>query len=87
MIETTRQVGHTLGVTIAASVLGLVLPTGIALLSDVEARDFYLRGLQSSALVVVWIMLAGVGVAFRHRPPEAVRMAAVPQTTNSDGEA
>ena len=67
MIETTRQVGHTLGATVAASALGLVLPAGIALLSEAEAREFYFRGLQASALVVVWIILAGALVAFNHR--------------------
>ena len=67
MIETTRQVGHTLGATVAASALGLVLPAGIALLSESEAREFYFRGLQSAALVVVWIILAGALVAFNHR--------------------
>ena len=67
MIETTRQVGHTLGATVAASALGLVLPAGIALLSEAEAREFYFRGLQGSALVVVWIILAGALVAFNHR--------------------
>ena len=67
MIETTRQVGHTLGATVAASALGLVLPAGIALLSESEARDYYFQGLQASALVVVWIILAGALVAFNHR--------------------
>ncbi len=67
MIETTRQVGHTLGATVAASALGLVLPAGIALLSEAEAREFYFRGLQTSAMVVVWIILAGALVAFNHR--------------------
>ena len=67
MIETTRHVGHTLGATVAASALGLVMPAGIALLSEGEAREFYFRGLQTSALVVVWIILAGALVAFNHR--------------------
>ena len=67
MIETTRHVGHTLGATVAASALGLVMPAGIALLSEGEAREFYFQGLQTSAMVVVWIILAGALVAFNHR--------------------
>ncbi len=67
MIETTRQVGHTLGATAAASALGLALPAGIALLSEGEAQDYYFRGLQAAALVVVWIILAGAVVAFNHQ--------------------
>ena len=87
MIETTRQVGHTLGATVAASALGLVLPAGIALLSDAEARDFYFKGLQASALAVVWIILAGALVAFQHRPLKAVTGAPAPQSSGPAGDA
>ena len=83
MIETTRQVGHTLGATIAASALGLVLPAGIALLSDAESRDFYLRGFQAAALVVVWVILAGAVVAFKRRPAQTVESAPAPQSLGS----
>ncbi|MFB3092224.1 MAG: hypothetical protein ACE1ZD_03390, partial [Dehalococcoidia bacterium] len=83
MIETTRQVGHTLGATIAASALGLVLPAGIALLSDAESRDFYLRGFQAAALVVVWVILAGAVVAFKRRPAQTVESAPTPQPSGS----
>ncbi len=83
MIETTRQVGHTLGATIAASALGLVLPAAIALLSDAESRDFYLRGFQAAALVVVWVILAGAVVAFKRRPAQTVESAPTPQPSGS----
>ena len=59
MIETTRQVGHTLGATIAASAMGLVLPATIDLLSPGESQAYYVRGLQVAALVVTGIILAG----------------------------
>ena len=46
MLETTRQMGHTLGATIGATVLGLALPLTIDLLPAVEAQGFYRQGFQ-----------------------------------------
>ncbi len=83
MIETTRQVGHTLGATVAASALGLVLPAGIALLSEAEAQDFYFQGLQASALVVVWIILAGAVVAFNHQVLPSTPKTKAPQSSGA----
>ncbi|MQF70239.1 MFS transporter [SAR202 cluster bacterium AD-804-J14_MRT_500m] len=67
MIETTRHVGHTMGATIAASALGLMIPAGINLLAREESYAYYLKGLQTSALAVVGIILAGSFVAFQHK--------------------
>ncbi len=77
MLETTRQMGHSIGTTVSATVLGLALPVAIDLLPRVEAQAYYLGGFQISALTVVWIMLSGSIVAmFQRRPdggPEATR--------------
>ena len=71
MLETTRQMGHSVGTTISATVLGLALPVAIDLLPSVEARAHYLGGFQMSALAVVWIMISGSIVAMFHRTPVA----------------
>ena len=63
MLETTRQMGHTIGTTISAAVLGLALPVAIDVLPVFEAQAAYRQGFQYSALVVVWIMAAGAFVA------------------------
>ena len=63
MLETTRQMGHTIGTTISAAVLGLALPVAIEVLPVFEAQAAYRQGFQYSALVVVWIMAAGAFVA------------------------
>jgi len=76
MIETTRQIGHTLGATVAASALGLALPATIALLAPAESQDFYIRGLQFSAFTVVSFIMLGAFVSFYHRPilyPQSAR--------------
>ena len=76
MIETTRQVGHTLGATVAASALGLALPATIAVLASGESQDLYIRGLQFSAFTVVSFIMIGAFVSFYHRPimyPQAAR--------------
>ena len=69
MIETTRQVGHTLGATISASVLGLVIPATIDLLSPSEAQGHYVQGLQVSALVVSGVIVMGVLLTLYQRSP------------------
>ena len=76
MIETTRQVGHTLGATVAASALGLALPATIAFLTPTESQDLYIKGLQFSAFTVVSFIMIGAFVSFYHRPimyPQAAR--------------
>ena len=83
MIETTRQVGHTVGATIAASAIGLIIPAGISLLSIEEAQGYYARGLQAAALVVVWIMLAGAFLSFYNGPLRAAGMSPASQPSVS----
>ena len=73
MLETTRQMGHSIGTTVSATVLGLALPVAIDLLPSVEAQTHYLSGFQISALVVVWIMISGGIVAMFQRAPMAAK--------------
>ena len=84
MIETTRQVGHTLGATIAASALGLVLPATIELLTPGESQTYYVRGLQTAALVVTGIIVAGTLLTFYGRPTPLLRPAGHPVGAASD---
>ena len=72
MLETTRQMGHTLGATIGATVLGLALPLSIDLLPAVEAQSLYRQGFQYSALAVVWIMAMGSFVAIFQQVPAGI---------------
>ncbi len=71
MLETTRQMGHSIGTTVSATVLGLALPVAIDLMPSVEAQTHYLSGFQISALAVVWIMISGGIVAMFQRIPTA----------------
>ena len=71
MLETTRQMGHSIGTTVSATVLGLALPVAIDLLPTAEAQPHYLSGFQISALAVVWIMMSGGIVAIFQRTPTA----------------
>ncbi len=68
MIETTRQIGHTLGATAAASALALALPATIAFLAPAESQDYYIRGLQFAAFAVVSFIMVGAFVSFYHKP-------------------
>ena len=63
MLETTRQMGHTIGTTISATVLGLALPFTIDLLPVAESQLAYRDGFRFSALAVVLIMMSGSFVA------------------------
>ena len=63
MLETTRQMGHTIGTTISATVLGLALPFAIDLLPVAESQLAYRDGFRFSALAVVLIMMSGSCVA------------------------
>ena len=85
MLETTRQMGHTLGATIGATVLGLSLPLTIDLLSTGEAQALYREGFRFSALAVVWIMVSGSLVAIFQRMPGGMQRQRaaepVPQTS------
>jgi MFS family permease len=88
MLETTRQMGHTVGTTISATVLGLALPVAIALLPAPEAQAHYRDGFQIAALVVVWIMISGSFIALFQKMPTTRRSRApepVPQAGGGDG--
>ena len=63
VMETSRQMGHTIGVTIAATMLGLALPTGISFMTDAQAEPFYRTGFQYAATAVIFTILTGALVA------------------------
>ena len=84
MIETTRQVGHTLGATISASAMGLIIPAAIDFLSPGEAQGYYVRGLQAAALVVTGIIVAGAILTIFQRSAPSVRLRYQPETAGSD---
>ena len=73
MLETTRQMGHTVGTTLAAMVLGISLPATVALMPAVEAQPFYQQGFRVAAMIVVWIVVAGAIVALFQRVPLVLR--------------
>lgn len=63
MLETTRQMGHTVGTITAAAIVGLSVPIVADAVSLIELQQSYIQGFRNSALTVVWIMLAGSVVA------------------------
>ena len=73
MLETTRQMGHTVGTTLAAMVLGLSLPAAVELLPALEAQPYYRQGFRMAALIVVWIVTTGAIVAIFQRTPVSQR--------------
>ncbi|MCH7786275.1 MAG: MFS transporter [Chloroflexi bacterium] len=83
MLETTREMGHALGATVSATVLAMVLPAGIALMSDIEAQRFYFEGFKFSSLMVIFILLAGALLAFLQKSAAATPKPAQPQTEPS----
>jgi MFS family permease len=76
MLETTRQMGHTVGTTIAAMVLGLSLPATIEFLAATDAQPYYQQGFRTAALIVVWIVLTGRIVALFQKVPAVLRQEA-----------
>jgi hypothetical protein len=89
MLETTRQMGHTLGATVGATVLGLALPAAIAFMPLGESQASYREGFRFAALAVVLIILSGSLVAIFQKMPTPMerdkRPEAVPQATGGDG--
>ncbi len=75
MLETTRQMGHTMGTTISATILGLALPVAINVMPVFEAQAAFRQGFQYSALAVVWIMATGAFVAMFQSTPKGSRQA------------
>jgi MFS family permease len=88
MLETTRQMGHTLGATVGATVLGLALPAAIAFMPLGESQASYREGFRFAALAVVLIILSGSLVAIFQKMPTPMerdkRPEAVPQATGGD---
>ena len=89
MLETTRQMGHTLGATVGATVLGLALPAAIAFMPLGESQASYREGFRFAALAVVLIILSGSFVAIFQKMPTLMERSkgpeAVPQATGGDG--
>ncbi len=75
MLETTRQMGHTIGTTISATILGLALPVAINVMPVFEAQAAFRQGFQYSALAVVWIMAIGAFVAMFQKTAQGARQA------------
>ena len=86
MLETTRQMGHTLGTTISATILGLALPFAIELLPVPEAQLAYRDAFRFSALAVVLIIMSGSFVAAFQRTStdRQPRRAVAPQGSGDD---
>ena len=79
MLETSRELGHALGATAAAAVLGLSIPDGIERLPFEVARGFFLEGFQLSTLAVVVALLVGaLLVYFQKEPAIKAQSAAAP---------
>jgi MFS family permease len=70
MLETSTQMGHTVGSTIGATVMGLTLPATIALMTAQEAQPFYRQGFQNAAMAVVGIIMLGSVVAIFRKASE-----------------
>jgi hypothetical protein len=81
--------GHRLGVTIGATMLGLALPLAIEVLPIGEAQALYREGFRFSALAVVWIMISGGIVAMFQQIPQGIRRRRsaepAPQASGGDG--
>ena len=73
MLETTRQMGHTVGATISAAVVSLAIPVTLEFLSPGELQAVYREGFRYAAIAVVWIMVSGSVVAAFQKMPESMR--------------
>ena len=73
MLETTRQMGHTVGSTIGATILGLSLPVTVEFMTPAEARPYYQQGFQIASLAVVWIIISGGIVSLFQKVPAIIR--------------
>ena len=69
MLETTREIGHAIGATIAAAILALALPVGITRLPEALAQGHYIEGFQMASLMVVFVLLFGGMLAYFHKTP------------------
>ena len=78
MLETNRRMGHTVGTTISATVLGLALPAAIALLPSAQAQIHYRDGFQIAALVSRSAAFVAGGRRFPLDPEAVMEPCAVP---------
>ena len=85
MLETTRQMGHTVGSTIGATILGLSLPVTIEFMTADEARSYYQQGFQIASLAVVWIIVSGGIVAIFQKVPALMRQPDPPELSPQPG--
>ena len=73
MLETTRELGHAVGATVAATVLALSLPTGIDTLTKSVAGVYFVEGFRLASLMVVLTLVLGAALAYiqtmSRRPP------------------
>ena len=67
MLETTREMGHALGATAAATTLAFALPAAVELLPDEAARSFFVDGFKVASLMVVVTLMIGGVLAYFHR--------------------
>jgi len=63
VMETSRQMGHTIGATIAATMLGLALPATISFMTAGESETYYRTGFQYAATLVIFTISLGALVA------------------------
>jgi len=73
MLETTRQMGHTVGATISAAVVSLAIPVTIEFLSPSDLQAVYREGFRYAAIAVVWIMVSGSIVAAFQKMPNTMQ--------------
>ena len=76
MLETSREVGHALGATGAALMLGLAMPAGVERLPFEVSRVFFLEGFQVSTLAVVGTLLFGALLVYFQKAPRLETQAA-----------
>ena len=69
MLETSRELGHALGATAAAAMLGLSIPAGVESLPFEVARGFFLEGFQLSTMTVAGMLLFGALIVYFQRTP------------------
>jgi hypothetical protein len=69
MMETSRELGHALGATAAATLLAMSIPAGVEMLPFEAARGFFMEGFRQSTLAVVWIMLLGALLVYFQKAP------------------
>ena len=69
MLETSRELGHALGATGAATLLGLAIPLGVEALPFEVASGFFLEGFRASTLTVVGMLLVGALLVYLQKEP------------------